>query len=306
MPLLFVALLGGSVLSPEERAIAFLVREVPAWSRTNKCFSCHNNGNAARALFAATRRGYTVPDAALAETIRWLSHPAAWEHNGSNPAFDDKHLASLQFALALLDAVDGGRVRTRTPLIDAAALVAPAQLRDGSWAVGPDGTVGSPTTLGAALATAEARRLLARADTERYGAAVRRADAWLRRLPVQTVLNAAAVLLALEKSEDDAAVSQRKVCLSVIRKGESKEGGWGPYVNSSPEVFDTALVVVALRQQLDSAEIRNWLRRGRTYLVRTQQKDGCWQETTRPAGEISYAERLSTTAYATRALLATR
>jgi len=34
----------------EARAVEFLVREVPAWSKNNGCFSCHNNGDAARAL----------------------------------------------------------------------------------------------------------------------------------------------------------------------------------------------------------------------------------------------------------------
>src|SRR5262249_25750881 len=34
----------------EERAVAYLVREVPLWSQENHCFSCHNNGDGARAL----------------------------------------------------------------------------------------------------------------------------------------------------------------------------------------------------------------------------------------------------------------
>jgi len=52
--------------SPEGRAIAFLSREVPRWSRENHCFSCHNNGDGARALYHAVSRGYAVEDHALA------------------------------------------------------------------------------------------------------------------------------------------------------------------------------------------------------------------------------------------------
>jgi hypothetical protein len=306
MPLLFVALLVALRASPEERALAYLSREVPAWSVANKCYSCHNNGIAASALYTAGRLGYKVPEKALADTTRWLADPAGWDRNGGNQAFNDKPLSRLHFALALLDAVEAGRVRDRQPLLAAAALIAPRQLQDGSWAIGPEGTAGSPTTLGPVLATAEARRLLARADATKYVAAVRQADGWLRHKPVPSVLDAAAVLLALEKASDDSAVSQRKNCLAVLRKGESKEGGWGPFVNSSPEVFDTALVVLALSHQPETEEIRTWLRRGRSYLVRTQEKDGSWPETTRPGGEDSYAERLSTAGWATRALLATR
>ena len=54
---LFLLALG----APEQRAIEFLSREVPAWPAENQCFSCHNNGDAARALFAATRAGHSVP-----------------------------------------------------------------------------------------------------------------------------------------------------------------------------------------------------------------------------------------------------
>lgn len=43
----------------ESKAIGVLQREVPKWSRENGCFSCHNNGDAARALFAAV--GPTSP-----------------------------------------------------------------------------------------------------------------------------------------------------------------------------------------------------------------------------------------------------
>jgi hypothetical protein len=43
--------------TPEARAMGFLAVEVPRWSRENRCFSCHNNGDAARALYQASRVG---------------------------------------------------------------------------------------------------------------------------------------------------------------------------------------------------------------------------------------------------------
>lgn len=304
MPLLVVALLGVRP-APEARALAYLAREVPAWSAANHCYSCHNNGDAARALYAAGRLGFAVPEKALADTTRWLADPAGWDHNGGEQPYSDKQLARLQFALALVEAVDAGRVRERRPLLDAADLVARAARPDGSWAAGTDGSVGSPTTHGTALATAEARYLLSRVDATRYREEVRRADAWLRRRPVKAVADAAAVLLALDPGDAGAAV-RREECLALLRKAEAKGGGWGPYARSAPEVFDTALVVLALARQPATAEIREWLRRGRAYLLLNQRQDGSWPETTRPAGEVSYAERLSTAGWATRALLATR
>jgi len=59
-------------LSAETRAIAYLATEVPAWSKENHCFSCHNNGDGARALYTARQLSYPVPEQALTDTTEWL------------------------------------------------------------------------------------------------------------------------------------------------------------------------------------------------------------------------------------------
>ena len=41
--------------SPEGKALAYLAIEVPRWSSEHKCFSCHNNGDGARALYLAIK-----------------------------------------------------------------------------------------------------------------------------------------------------------------------------------------------------------------------------------------------------------
>jgi hypothetical protein len=46
--------------------------------------------------------------------------------------------------------------------------------------------------------------------------------------------------------------------------------------------------------------------RGRGYLIASQDEDGSWPEMTRPPGGTSYAQRISSTGWATLALLATR
>ena len=70
----------------EASAVEFLKREVPAWFRDNHCFSCHNNGDAARALYAAKRNGYHVPRKILADTTDWVAHPERWAHNKGDRA----------------------------------------------------------------------------------------------------------------------------------------------------------------------------------------------------------------------------
>jgi hypothetical protein len=290
--------------TPEGRAVAFLSREVPLWSRENKCYSCHNNGDAARALYLAKRLGRPVREGALADTTRWVANPAGWDHNGGEGEFNDKRQARLQFAASLSEAKEAGLVRDREAFDRAAAMVREWQTKDGSFAVDTGGAPGSPATHGTAVATFLARRTLQRLDDKKYSKEIARADGWARKTEGKSVLDAAAVLLLLDSADDADAVSQRKRCLELIRKGEDKGGGWGPHVTSASEVFDTAVVVLALTRQPPDDECRAMLKRGRQYLLKEQQADGSWTETTRPGGRVSYAQRLSTTGWATQALLA--
>src|SRR5688572_28775717 len=115
----------------ETRAVAFLAREVPKWKTENDCYSCHNNGDAARALIVATRRGHEV-GTALDDTLAWLRQPARWNHNKTTGGIDDKALARVQFAGALRLAVEAGRA-DRAALAAAAPLLAADQGEDGSW-----------------------------------------------------------------------------------------------------------------------------------------------------------------------------
>lgn len=295
--------------APVQRALAFLGSEVPQWSRDNKCYSCHNNGDAARALYQAQRLSLRVAPTALDDTTRWLSRPAGWDRNGGDGPSNDRQLATLQFAAALAAARDAGLLKDHEPLLKAAQRVAEYQRKDGSWRIDADGTLGSPATYGTCLATAMACRVLHAAGAERFGAALGKAERWLQTFEVKSVLDAGAVLLALaelngQKQEfSKEAARQQKACLDLIRNGEAKEGGWGPYVTSPSEPFDTAVVLLALARHAGEPDVKPMLRRGRAYLVSVQNKDGSWPETTRPPGAESYAQRLSTTGWATQALL---
>ncbi len=292
--------------TPEQRALAYLAREVPAWSADNHCYSCHNNGDAARTLAVAVRLGQPVPATALADTTRWLARPERWDHNGGDESASDKGLARIQFTAALVEVLDAGLLKDRQILGRAADRLAEDQQEDGSWKGGAAGTIGSPATYGNCLATSLARRSLYRADSRRFPEAVGRADRWLRQVKVVSMLDAAAVLLGLEGGTDADAVAQRRRCREIIEKGQAKDGGWGPYVTAPPEAFDTAVVLLALVQFKDDKALQERRKRGRDFLLSMQRPDGSWPETTRPAGAESYAQRISTTAWATLALLASK
>src|SRR5262245_58689895 len=165
--------------TPESRAISFLAREVPRWAAENKCYSCHNNGDAAHALYTAHRLKYAVPAKSLDDTSAWLTKPHGWHKNGGDVEYKDEGLARIQFAAALLEAMDAGLVKDRAPLQRAAELVAAKEGADGAWQDQFPGDVGAPVTYGVPLATVQARRVLQRADAARYLPVIRKADAWL-------------------------------------------------------------------------------------------------------------------------------
>ncbi len=293
-----------------ERAIGFLAREVPRWRPENKCASCHNNGDAARALFLVTSREHDLEAAVLSNTLEWLTNPDRWDDNGGEGPFNDRQLADIQFGYALASAIEGGLVKERELLRAAAHRIAGHQRADGSWQVVPEGTLGAPATYGTVLATSLCHATLTDARSAEFDGEVARAADWLARQRPKTVLDAAALLAAPRYRMED---EQRAACLEVLKAGAGDIGGWGPYVNSPPEPFDTALALMGLARLKSIARQngRDWtefddpIRRGREYLFTSQLFDGSWPETTRPPGAESYAQRMSTTGWATMALLLT-
>ncbi len=286
--------------APERRAMAYLEQEVPRWSKVNRCFSCHNNGDAARALFASVATPYAPKPEAMADTIEFLSHPDRWDRNGADGPFSDKTLARVQFAHALDAAIAAGKVVDRSSLVIAADGVAKDQAKDGSWAIDQASPIGSPSTYGPALATAIARTTLHHADPARFASSIARADRWMRDRAIQNTLDAAAWLMALP---DD---PKARDAIAFLRRAQNDDGGWGPFSRSSSEPFDTALALLALDHARRVVDIQAMSRRGRVWLISSQKPDGSWPETTRPEGGESYAQRLSTTGWAALALVVTR
>jgi squalene cyclase len=139
------------------------------------------------------------------------------------------------------------------------------------------------------------------------------ADRWIRGITAENVIDAAGTLLALDHAGDVMAENLRRASLSIVRSGQSPDGGWGPYVTAKPQVFDTAMAVLALtmldveprlaRSTYRPEELKEAIAKGKAYLVSQQRPDGSWPETTRPADQESYAQRISTTAWAMLALL---
>jgi hypothetical protein len=298
----------------EARASAYLAREVPAWRREHPCYSCHNNGDAARALVAALGRAPDVRPA-LDDTLKWLAAPERWDTNGGGEGgADDKRLARIQFAHATTAAFAAALV-PRAAVDAAAAIVAADQQPDGSWRLDSSDSIGSPATYGTALATAFAHRTLVASRQPSLAGRIARAERWLARVEADNVPDAAAIVFANAGGSGAPAARNWRLAIGILQKGQGRSGGWGPYITSPAEPFDTALALLALHAiarrpslaepEFTTATLAGAIAMGRTYLEREQLADGSWNETTRPAGQTSYAQRISTTAWALLALIET-
>lgn len=292
------------------KGVDFLKVEVPKWKAQHPCYSCHNNGDATRALLVAASKGYDI-GASLDDTLQFLKQPGKWDQNKAPSGFDDKQLARIQFASALAVAERHGKAAS-TDLEAAAKLLVADQQPDGSWQLDSSQSLGSPATYGTIIATWSARSSLIASGMQPDNFTIVQADKWIRGLTPENVLDASATILALELSSDVMAENLRRTALGILRQGQSPDGGWGPYVTAAPQVFDTALAVLALsaldveprlaRSAYRPEQLKEAIANGKKYIVSQQRPDGSWPETTRPANQESYAQRISTTAWALLAL----
>lgn len=293
------------------KGVDYLKVEVPKWKQEHSCYSCHNNGDATRALLVASAKGYDI-GTSLDDTLNFLKQPSHWDQNKAPSGVDDKQLARIQFASALAVAERYGKAAS-TDLEAAAKLLTADQQADGSWKLEKTQGLGSPVTYGAILATWSARSSLIASGMQPDNFTIVQADRWIRGIAPENVLDASATLLALELSADVMAENLRRTCLSILREGQAPSGGWGPSVGAAPQVFDTAVAVLALslleteprlaRSAYRPEELKETIANAKKFIVSQQQPDGSWPETTRRANQKSYAQRISTTGWAMLALL---
>src|SRR5256885_1350354 len=118
-----------------QSALHFLNTEVPRWERENHCYSCHNNGDAARALYLAKQRGYDVPRDALATYMSMRTLDTADARRFAAPiARADRWLAATKPA-NLTDAA--ALLLARPSRRDCLELILSSQTSDGGWGPQP-------------------------------------------------------------------------------------------------------------------------------------------------------------------------
>jgi hypothetical protein len=258
-----------------EKALQFIAAEVASWEKDNHCYSCHNNGDGARALMMAGHR----PDAG---TLAWFDSPQQWDQKTKSPGSSDLKLARMQFFVAAAAAKRAGFSIKDQALIEAERLVLADQGADGCWIVDTGELAGGPVTWGTSLATA----LVVKSLSEGQGETKQRAVQCIQQRQNDFVVDLAALVMT---TPTDTATRKR------LLDAQGSDGGWGVRARRPAEVFDTAIALLAL-------EGKN--QRASAFLSARQLENGSWPETTRPTGAQSYAHAISTSAWATMALLA--
>ncbi len=289
-----------------QQSIDFLKEQVPAWPRENNCYACHHQGDGARALFQARRHGLEVPALSLDTTISWLTRPDEWGNQGGDPNAADPLLADIQFGATLI-AMEGSQSGNLSDLTQARQRVIErlieAQSQDGSWSLDSTPSIGTPGVPGQAWATLMAWQIIKTSQDERAQITRSNAEKWLRGLGVDHVPNAACKLIFIESGQI-AAKGDAILCLEFLLAAQSRFGGWGPYKGSPVEVFDTSLALIALSFYARDERVAMVIKRGGSFLLAEQLKDGSWVETTRPPGGQSHAQWIATTSWAAQALMA--
>ncbi len=202
----------------EERAVAFLTREVPRWTRENHCVSCHNNGDAARALYEASRAGFAVPPEVLADTTAWLARPDGWNRDGGKGGVSDKRLRGSRSPLPSRRrrAPDGCAIARHFGMLQPSSPVIRPTTAHGGWRASrhPD----RPRRTASRWRLSWHARRLDAADPSRFRAAIRRADGWLLCCEPVTVADASVALMVIAAGAPTDAEARRRQALSFLAR----------------------------------------------------------------------------------------
>ena len=286
------------------RAFDYLLLESTSWSPDNGCFSCHNDGDAFRALLAYDKESQSLRAPQWQSLLNWFQRPEEWLKSKSAEIGESPILTFIQFGTARQAAQNAGWIEAeesvertiRNELLK-------TQSRAGYWQVEPDRTIGSPGTYGNALASFQALSIIGEEQSEQIESAKTRCLNWASQFYPKSSTDLAAISLLLNLAETSKLRERAKDWSQHLVETQNADGGWGIFPHRYSEVFDTAIACIAIAKTLAPSSGEESLKNARQFLEETQEPSGGWPETTRPSGGVSYAQHISTTAWALQALI---
>ncbi len=264
-----------------DRGVAFLAKDAVRWKEEHKCASCHHAALVVWSLNEAKQQSHGVDEAVLADMTKWLTEAGEGKTGVARPEGRPKALntKAVYFALGLLsdpkpnDEVKNALARFRKTMHE-------DQIEDGSWVAWPETR---PPMFGPsdAAMTALAAIAINPAHAESRPA-IERAAKWLadRKEPTEQQDAALRLILVTQLGGRDAEAAMLADWL-IERQG--KDGGWQ---QQSPEMASDAYATGQTLYSLalaDANKHREAIRRGQEFLIKSQQDDGSWLMTSRPA-----------------------
>jgi hypothetical protein len=271
-----------------EGSLGFLEKEGVAWIKQQQCASCHHIPVMVWALNEARNRGYRIDEKALVEVTSWAL--AEGNHVQVFPELPlDKKRTETDYLGPLLMALGVEASAVRGSVVEEARrrLLTHAvsqQGEDGSW----DANRGGRPPVHASKDVQTSWLLLAMSDpappkgTEDPWKAQREAAAeWLTRNPPADSHQALAMRLLVAPRLGKPASDAKPLLESLLRR-QHEDGGWSQTKEMKSDAFATGLALYVLSGQKANG-VDEAVRRAQAFLIKTQQSDGSWPMSSRPA-----------------------
>jgi squalene-hopene/tetraprenyl-beta-curcumene cyclase len=255
-----------------DRGLTFLKKDNLAWKEKRQCAECHHAPFTIWALSEGKKRGYAVDEKSLADLTAWAVARGVPARTATRQEPIDLNEAPLLLALGL---EAGDATGTQDGLKKLLASVLCDQGKDGSWKLSyefrPIGSSREALTTLALLALSAPNA----PDMGPGGKAAREKGLrWLRAAHSDDEPQAAALRLIL----------WRRLCLPAaeweplvtrLRGAQHADGGWGQTGEAKSDAYATGQALYALAEA-GAQPGDEVVRKGWTFLARTQRPDGGW------------------------------
>jgi hypothetical protein len=266
-----------------ERGLGFLVRDALAWKEKHNCVSCHHAGLIIWSMRQAKERGHAVNETVLAELTKWVAESGDGKFSLERPASAPKAASPKAVFLALaLGADPKPDAASQTGLKLLLKTVHAEQTESGAWSAWPESRPpmqGPSDESLTAFATLAVLPVAATGD-EAAKAARDKAIQWLAATKTDDDPQSAALRLVLWRKLDRPA-GERQALVKRIRERQNPDGGWSQTKDMPSDAWATGQALYALSHAGLLAESPT-IRRGQSFLLKTQRDDGSWPMTSRP------------------------
>jgi hypothetical protein len=271
-----------------QRSIEFLEKEGAAWMKKQQCASCHHIPVMVWALNEARNRDYRVNETLLAEVTSWAL--AADNHAQVFPDLPlDKKRSETDYLGPLLMALGASTIKGPDAAVEEArhrlvARAASQQGKDGSWHANSGGR--PPVHASRDVQTSWFLLALsnppqAKDATDRWRAQREAAAEWLSRNPAADSHQALAMRLLVNQRLGKPANDTKRLVDSLLAR-QNDDGGWSQSKTMKSDAFATGLSLYVLSGQ-EAEGVEAAVRRAQAFLGKTQQPDGSWPMSSRPA-----------------------